>query len=98
FSCCGFGANQTDIYSGVPLYDSSSRPENLCANSDFVATAPNCYDSANSFYRHYTVISGAIFGGILLFTLTGIAFTDHAKFRTVDVEYQVVNEDFVQVQ
>ncbi|KAJ3119069.1 hypothetical protein HK100_000479 [Physocladia obscura] len=97
FSCCGFGANQTGIYSGTPLYDSSSRSENSCASSDFVATAPNCYSSGNSFYNHYTVISGVVFGGILLFVLTGIASADHAKFRTVDVGYQVVHEGFVQV-
>ncbi|KAJ3119357.1 hypothetical protein HK100_000350 [Physocladia obscura] len=97
FSCCGFGADQTNIYSGAPLYDSSSRSENSCASSAYVATAPNCYDSGNSFYREYTIISGIVFGGILLFVLTGIASADNAKFRMVDVGYQVVHEGFVQV-
>ncbi|KAJ3193697.1 hypothetical protein HDU82_002730, partial [Entophlyctis luteolus] len=96
FTCCGYtSTNASTIYTGVPMFESAYRTENSCADSAYVTAAAGCYDAGNAYYHLFTVVSGAIFAGILLFILTGIGAADQAKLRTGDVGYQVVNEGYL---
>ncbi|KAJ3356549.1 hypothetical protein HDU83_000900 [Entophlyctis luteolus] len=93
YTCCGYTpTNGSTIYTGVPMFEAAYRTANACADAAFVANAAGCYDAGNAYYHLFSVVSGAVFAGILLFILTGIGAADQAKLRAGDVGYQVVNE------